>query len=75
MKKKRGKISRKRISNNMIAVLLIIAIIISCIATYYILFDGYTPKTIKDSYPSIGMVGVYVENLNIPEEGEVNEGS
>jgi len=74
MVKKERRIFRKRISNNMIAILLIIAIVISCIGTYYILYEASAPKTIRDTANTVGMVGVYVENLNISEEGEVNEG-
>ena len=74
MKKKRKKILDKKISNNVIAVFLIIAIIIAAIGTYMVMYNSYTPRIIKgEPMATVGEVGIYVNNPDIPKEGGVNE--
>lgn len=79
--KKEAKIQRQNnhINKNVIAVLLIIAIIISLIGTYMTIVNiNNTPLYQGETHSSVGKVGVYVNNPNIPEtkeEVENNEAS
>jgi hypothetical protein len=74
MEKKIKRVLEKKISSNITAVFLVIAIIISAVGTYIILYNSYTPDIIKgEPMTTAGEVGIYVENPNIPEQGGINE--
>lgn len=71
MKKEEIKQRHHHINKNVLAVLLVIAIIISLLGTYMTIINLENTPTIEAKPSTVGMVGVYVNNPNIPEEKEV----
>ena len=67
--------SRKRhVNKNLLAILLIIAILISLLGTYMTISNINNAPVERESISNVGYVGIYVDNPDIPEEVE-DEGS
>lgn len=64
MAKKRG---RRAVSKNLLAVLLVLAILLSVVGTYMAVYNANVVRVIEIEPASKGEVGVYVNNPEIPE--------
>jgi len=64
MKTKRG----RTVSKNLLAILLILAILLSVVGTYMAVYNANVVKVISLEPASGGKVGVYVDNPEMPEE-------
>ena len=65
MKAKRG----NKVSKNLLAILLILAILLSVVGTYMAVYNANVVKVIGIEPVSSGKVGVYVNNPEMPKEG------
>lgn len=71
MKKEEIKQRHHHINKNILAILLVLAIIISLLGTYMTIINLKNTPTIDSKPSNVGMVGVYVNNPDIPEVKEV----
>ncbi len=67
MVKKRGK---KKVSKNLLAILLVIAILLSVVGTYMAIYNANVVRVIEIEPASLGKVGVYVNNPELPAGDE-----